>query len=477
MHSFAYVDPPNQNLLCCICRAPFVDPVTTRSCSHTFCRSCCLEALQHARQCPVDRSPLSAQDLVPANPIIRALVDELIVECIHPECSHTTQRQLLTAHLLDSCPFSLVSCPNNKCDQTLPRKDAATHDCTKKLVSCDLCDAEIPLDDLENHVAGCQESTTTCDACSASLSRSAKASHVADCPGTIVVCTQAPNGCPWIGPRSSLSSEHIPTCPYAALAGFFALHRTEQAQLAQENNILRHKIAALEDTLFSQRRELQSVKDALGPWYRPDGPGFPGIGLGIATDDLPSDERQQLSSGFGDAAPPDDLAAYFPSEAAAATPSNRATESQQQHLRPAVVSLGASAGTPGAGIARQYIAPLNLSTSLEGTLVGMRESVVSLGSALDSFGRRADIALSNETMRLNEEIMSLRASMHGLRMQVHTIMMDMNSQVTGRNPEMLQRQQHLHSASASIANDGGSWPPPSMPRFFFPAQPTPGTKL
>jgi hypothetical protein len=71
-------------------------------------------------------------------------------------------------------------------------------------------------------------------------------------------------------------------------------------------------------------------------------------------------------------------------------------------------------GTP------QYtqVAPLNLSTTLEGALDGVRESVVALGGAVDSLGRRSDIALTNETLRLNEEIMSLRANVHGLRMQV-----------------------------------------------------------
>jgi hypothetical protein len=64
------------------------------------------------------------------------------------------------------------------------------------------------------------------------------------------------------------------------------------------------------------------------------------------------------------------------------------------------------------------VAPLNLSTTLEGSLAGVRESVVALGATVDSLGRRNDIALTTEALRLNEEIMSLRANVHGLRMQV-----------------------------------------------------------
>lgn len=65
-----------------------------------------------------------------------------------------------------------------------------------------------------------------------------------------------------------------------------------------------------------------------------------------------------------------------------------------------------------------HIAPLNLTTSLEGSLAGLRESLVTVAASVDSMGRRNEIALSNEVMRLGEEIMSLRANVHGLRMQV-----------------------------------------------------------
>ncbi|KAJ7072192.1 hypothetical protein C8F01DRAFT_1205816 [Mycena amicta] len=364
---YQYVVEPNSNLLCCICRAPFVDPVTTRSCSHTFCRSCCVQALAHARQCPVDRSPLSVDDLLVADPIIRSLVDELIVECIHPDCSHTTQRQLLTAHLLDSCPFSL-------------------------------------------------DSMTKCESCTVELSRSEISSH-----------KSATNGCSWSGPRSVLESSHKSACPYEAIAGFFALNNKKFAQVAQENFILRHKIETLEDTLQTMRHELQSVKAALGPWYR-------------YASDLPSDLQPSSAStssrGFD--APQDDFAAYFPSETA-------------DDVLPTESPSGWDALS---------------SRQQQSALVGIRESVVALGSALDSLGRRADIALTNETMRVNEDIMSLRASIHGLRMQVHTIMMDRNAQVTGRNLEN-------SAVGSNILGTDGAWP--LHGRFYYP--PPPGTKL
>ena len=52
-------------------RMPFVDPTTSRTCAHSFCRDCIGPALQASPHCPIDRSPLSPQDMAPSNPIVR----------------------------------------------------------------------------------------------------------------------------------------------------------------------------------------------------------------------------------------------------------------------------------------------------------------------------------------------------------------------------------------------------------------------
>ena len=66
------------------------------------------------------------------------------------------------------------------------------------------------------------------------------------------------------------------------------------------------------------------------------------------------------------------------------------------------------------------VAPLNLSTTLEGALNGLRESIVTLSAAVDSLGRRQEVSSMTESLRTAEEIRSLRAVVHGLRMQVRT---------------------------------------------------------
>jgi len=124
MSLYNYVDTPNTNLICCICRAPFTHPTTTLTCSHTFCSECILRALSHAPLCPVDRSPLGVGDLRSASPIVRAvsscarlvrqmlmdiqMVDELLVECPYrfEGCESVKERQMMPLHLKEECCFA-----------------------------------------------------------------------------------------------------------------------------------------------------------------------------------------------------------------------------------------------------------------------------------------------------------------------------------------------------------------------------------
>jgi hypothetical protein len=67
---------------------------------------------------------------------------------------------------------------------------------------------------------------------------------------------------------------------------------------------------------------------------------------------------------------------------------------------------------------KHVVAPLNLSTTVEGSLVGLRESLVTLSAALESQGRRLELAFTTDGLRVSEEVGSLKAIVQGLRMQV-----------------------------------------------------------
>ena len=50
--------------------------------------------------------------------------------------------------------------------------------------------------------------------------------------------------------------------------------------------------------------------------------------------------------------------------------------------------------------------------------MGLRESLVTLSEALESQGRRLELAMTTEGLRVNEEVGSLKGIVQGLRMQV-----------------------------------------------------------
>ncbi|KAF9652992.1 hypothetical protein BDM02DRAFT_2422264 [Thelephora ganbajun] len=561
-----YVDTSlDDNLICCICRTLFNEPVTTRTCFHTFCRECILQALSVSNHCPIDRSPLSVELLGQADPIVRHLVEELTVRCPYLDagCEYTGERHLLESHLKLQCPYIQVPCPcsDGNCKRTVARKDAVegemfVHQETgpesdnARSMICESCEEEFPsVPAMEDHL-------------------------VNSCPEKIVPCRQVDNGCTWRGRRASFQA-HTGQCPYESIKGFFAIHSTQMAKLSKDNERLQRRTNELEGTVRILRQELEWAKVALGPWYRPVYPERPpmsanhtqwtddeGSNTGSApgrvgpvllrTVDLTSGtsrpepgvengatetldlfdpfsfitQRQNRASSIhvannvptatsvtdtdsntsssananshaaesarnghnlnGDATydsvpsgpgssngsgsihhatgttlPPVAsnpqststalFSDHFPSEDRVVfgdgSPSPRPQGWQPVSSPPNSTPLNPSPGIHSPNqppvsshihshlasshpfpcnrpqfmpsINKHVVAPLNLSTTIEGSLIGLRESLVTLSAALESQGRRLELALTTEGLRVSEEVGSLKATVQGLRMQVY----------------------------------------------------------
>lgn len=112
--------------------------------------------------------------------------------------------------------------------------------------------------------------TVRCPFCNVDHLHSETVAHAEVCPGAIVACDQASNGCDWTGVRLALRETHLRNCPYVALQGFFRISDAQAAALEAENVRLRARLDSVEGMVSVMRRELQAVKGALGPWYRPD---------------------------------------------------------------------------------------------------------------------------------------------------------------------------------------------------------------
>ena len=405
-------------------------------------------------------------------------MDELHVECPQRSfgCSYTCQRQWLATHVKDECQFVEVRCYQDQCEEVVLRKDVGKHTdtCERRMVQCEACGARVQFINLQvspwkqlldmsiswqlwkSHYALCPAEDAACPDCDTVLPRGDMSNHASNCLERVVSCEQAVHGCSWTGPRRALSTLHQHQCPYEAIKGFFALNVTRMSALETENTALRWRVEELENALRSTSRDLQTVKLALGPWFRPDGSHVPlrpsppsepaprvyarrrlSNALNSAMFGLSQDSRSSVDpdgveptpqpSPATSPLPADPFAQFFP------PPNNQSSQS----LHPSdAFALGQLADVNYPRTApNSQVAPLNLNTTLEGSLMSLRSSVITLAASLDSETRRHDIALTTESLRVNEEVMSLRAIVQGVRMQVHHMMMDRNSQVTGRDDE------------------------------------------
>jgi hypothetical protein len=112
--------------------------------------------------------------------------------------------------------------------------------------------------------------TARCPFCNVEHLHSEAVAHAEVCPAAIVACEQASYGCDWTGARLALRETHLRNCSYVALQGFFRISDAQAAALEAENARLRARLHAIEGVFSVMRHELQAVKGALGPWYRPD---------------------------------------------------------------------------------------------------------------------------------------------------------------------------------------------------------------
>jgi hypothetical protein len=405
-------------------------------------------------------------------------------------CIHTCQRQLLASHLQDKCQYTQASCSREGCESVLLRGDVAKHieGCVNRMVECGGCGIKVRFNSLQSHYSDCSAKSVTCEFCSAELPRSDLTAHNNSCPDYIIPCVHASNGCPWTGPRHARSVAHLPACPYEAIKGFFTLNTARLSTLSQENIILRQKVESLESTVQALKREMAFAKAALGPWFQPDDHQniarrhFPEVPIHGSIPpasalhpqqgyDVVLPPVEQLPSSSSGA--PNDLAPYFPPETEQThLPQqdwhhyDQAQHRTRTHRASASMSFidinnPNSLPTP-RYVSQSVVAPVNLSTTLEGSLNSLRDSIVTLAASVDSLARRHEIALTNESLRLNEEVLALRVNMNGLRMQVHAIMVDRNAQVTGRQNE----PNHLFE---------GGWVSPIRmhpPQMFNPSAPS-----
>ncbi|KAF3934946.1 hypothetical protein ABW19_dt0208165 [Dactylella cylindrospora] len=255
LRALDYLHTPSANLLCPICHSPLITPVQT-TCLHTFCSACISLSLDRSLTCPVDRKPLSHDDVTPAPIMITNLVNDLHVLCPNKEkgCGVSCARWLVESHVKEDCEYALVRCREEGCDGMVPRKDV-DGDCVHKEVECEHCGEE-------SHHRACSKISSDCPHCFQEFPNSDLEAHVSHCPAEVIECPASHFGCSHSCPRSDMES-HTSSCHFIALTPILQLHTERISTLELENRAMRQKIELLipQRPLPSSSNSTQNLTD------------------------------------------------------------------------------------------------------------------------------------------------------------------------------------------------------------------------
>ncbi|KAI1291877.1 E3 ubiquitin-protein ligase NRDP1 [Halotydeus destructor] len=126
----------DEELICAICSGVLEDPVQAPVCEHAFCSECIKEWLNRQRTCPVDRQPVTCQQLKSAPRILRNLLARLNIACDNSMagCTSIVKLDVLGSHCND-CEFNPkkpVPCESG-CGLVIPKDELAEHNCVRDL--------------------------------------------------------------------------------------------------------------------------------------------------------------------------------------------------------------------------------------------------------------------------------------------------------------------------------------------------------
>ncbi|KAH8883683.1 putative ubiquitin fusion degradation protein [Thozetella sp. PMI_491] len=243
--SLAYPESVDETLQCPICKTAFHEPVTTKSCGHTFCTVCLEHAYEIQPICPIDRQPLKFPQDTHTTRVITHQLDRLAVVCPNPGCGRVTTRALLEAHYERYCGYTPVACPDPACKLRVRRCDAAAEKgCLHFDVQCLYCHRTVMVPELDtHHETSCVENKAECKLCRGAVVRHRMDAHIAtQCPEADARCAWHAHGCPVRDKRSVVEAHEATPCVYQAI-GRLVQDKAEDRKVIDG---LRSRLAALE---------------------------------------------------------------------------------------------------------------------------------------------------------------------------------------------------------------------------------------
>jgi TNF receptor-associated factor 5 len=287
-----YVKEVDINLICPVCRAAFVDPVTT-SCDHVFCRECINEAYKTSQTCPIDRAQLRlSTDIKTAPRIIINQLNALEVRCPNAEdgCQKVLARALVEDHVGIYCDYTMVACPEEDCEKKIARK-YVDRGCLHSLALCPDCSQSLEMMDMDKHRAkSCVERKKKCEECGIEMLRLEAKFHELECEEAMAHCKWAVFGCQHKSKRKDLVY-HAPECAFKIMGPMAQTLQKEIGALREEVQALSVRDRAKERRikfLESYRASMPPPMAAAG--FSMDGSGLPGSSSSL-TEAAPYDSQ------------------------------------------------------------------------------------------------------------------------------------------------------------------------------------------
>ncbi|WWC91595.1 uncharacterized protein L201_006541 [Kwoniella dendrophila CBS 6074] len=492
---YDYVEGIDPNLTCAICQSALVDPVTTTSCKHTFCRDCINQAITINPQCPIDRSALTITSLRDTEQLVKLMLDELKVKCVAEECGMVMERGLLLSHLR-SCPKAIVTCQDGDCGLSMSRHRLPHHrayECFQRRMECDRCKTILIFKDktAKTSTDCCVEISPACRACG-ELPEKDKQHHRWTCPAIRVACPHSNRGCPAIIARNELQ-DHLSNCPFEALSGFFEQNDARLRLLEQKNETLQAELELMKAEMTNMRvsdtsRLSRSYEGASGlgsaSWSDPirqPGINMPSPAQVPSSTTSPStpltnaehSQTPAITNQSQDTTPRLAIPTLQPSIPISNTSSpisplssssTRYTDAlysgitaraaaDLSHQR-SLVALSFASHQSYADWAFNRLSSHNM-LNVEDAVQALRSSIIQLAGGMDTMERRNEVRTMTESLRVLEEVGSLRAIVNTMRMQV---MMSQPSRPASLYPHPAAAPPHTSYNLNSWSTPGSSLP-------------------
>ncbi|KXT00516.1 hypothetical protein AC578_4075 [Pseudocercospora eumusae] len=428
-----YVVPADENLICPICRCPFVDPVVLTECDHCFCRDCIRQTwttssaynpLGPRGDCPTCRTPAKLGPRSATSKILTNILDDLLVKCPKSDegCRSQLKRGEVQDHINIYCGYAVVECAERDCELPVRRKDS-TRGCLHVPVSCLACREEMQRVHLEVHwKRKCPDRRVTCILCNGKLYYRELAEHNTKlCPAISIPCPGAALGCNSRNMKAQ-AEIHAKNCTFAKMTPMFEAMKSRmdeqeaaQLQMNRKLEVLENGFSAMHGVLFRKMDDPDQI--SANPSSIPLLHGH-----GASTIDVSS--IAPLNEGD-----PVELPASEPSSTINSilighqirnTPSGPVPEvpGPRPSELPEPYSLDfdlASPFPPPATNGGPYVSPLHHMLSMHESL---RDEMSRVSSALQELDGRHSMQILNENLRTREEMQYIGAQVAGLSRQV-----------------------------------------------------------